>query len=539
MKKYNLFMIQPIVLLLLILFLNMDLNAQIIISSGDFPSSVGTYIITENDTVDTVEVDVGLPGENQIWKFNQKYPAVLYRQLVVDAYETDYSQYFPESNMVSRYVGKLGNLIHSYYFDDTEGVFYLFQQKTIDRILMQGIGIDSAIVNFNQYGFKYFGHVEMKPNILVNKFPIQYNDSWESVSQFSIEVDTLLFGNRITLLAEVRDSIYSVVDGWGTIILPSSSFDCLRVKSYITLNEKLFINGEEFKSRTSRTINYNWLAKDYGIIAKIISRHDQSDENFSIAKQVSRLHLFNPQIELTVADTSGEPEEILDIPVYVSDLTDLNIKKIKMCVNCDTNLIKPLEILKSNTLTEHWHDPCFALNDSNFIVELSGETPLKDKGILLYLRVSVMPTTATDTTEICFSGLEVDETGPAFVLRAGKFIINVATELSNDGSKYSKLPRGFKLYSNYPNPFNSNTTITYQIQEPSEVNLEIYNSLGQVVSILVNRKQEIGIYQVKWNGCHSKNEHLPSGVYFYRLRAIAVNPPQNSYDLIQKMILLR
>lgn len=539
MKNHILLTIQLIVSLSFILIQNMDLNAQIIILSDDFPSSFGTYIITENDTVDTVQVDVGLPGENQIWKFDQKFPGALSRQLIVEAGETDYSQYFPEANMVIRYVGKLGALIHSYYFDDTEGIFYLYQQKTIDRILMQGIGFDSAIANFNQFGFKYSGYVEIKPNILLNNFPIHYNDNWESVSQFSIEVDTLFFGTRMTLLTEVRDSIYSIVDGWGTITLPSSNFECLRIKSNITLNEKLFMNGEEFRSRTSRMIDYSWLAKDYGVVAKIISHHNQLDDNFTIAKQVSRLRLFNPQIEITVADTSDAPEEILDIPVYVSDLTDLDIKKIKMCVNCDTNLIEPLEIVKTNTIIEHWDDPYFAFIDSSFKVELSGETVLKGQGILCYIRIAVLPTTYSDTTEIYVSELDVEERGPAFVLHPGKFIINVATKLSEDEFKDSNLSRSFQLNPNYPNPFNSNTTITYQIQKPSEVRIEIYNSLGQLVSTMVDRPQEKGIYQVKWTGCNNENKNLPSGVYFYRLRSVVANDPQNSYDVSRKMILLR
>ena len=123
--------------LLFMTILAVELSAQIVITSDDFPTNIGTFIITKDDTVDSVLVDVGLPGENQNWIFDQAFPSVFYRQLVVDATESTYSKNYPDANVVTRYVGKLGNLIHSYYFDDTEGTFYLFQEKTPEKLLMK------------------------------------------------------------------------------------------------------------------------------------------------------------------------------------------------------------------------------------------------------------------------------------------------------------------------------------------------------------------------------------------------------------------
>ena len=66
----------------------------------------------------------------------------------------------------------------------------------------------------------------------------------------------------------------------------------------------------------------------------------------------------------------------------------------------------------------------------------------------------------------------------------------------------------------FPNPFNPETTIKYQISKPDYVKLEIINIKGQLVETLVNKYQESGKHSVIWNA-----ENLSSGVYFYKITA--------------------
>ncbi len=70
----------------------------------------------------------------------------------------------------------------------------------------------------------------------------------------------------------------------------------------------------------------------------------------------------------------------------------------------------------------------------------------------------------------------------------------------------------FELAQNYPNPFNPTTTINYSIEKASHVKLGIYNTLGQLVSVLVDKHQKPGKYSVKYNANQSC-----SGVYYYKL----------------------
>jgi hypothetical protein len=86
-----------------------------------------------------------------------------------------------------------------------------------------------------------------------------------------------------------------------------------------------------------------------------------------------------------------------------------------------------------------------------------------------------------------------------------------AIETSLQSGK-SEQPDRFMLYQNFPNPFNPQTKIIYTLQQTDHVNIIIYNSLGQKITELVDRRQAPGRYSVIFDG-----SPLASGVYFYRL----------------------
>ena len=88
------------------------------------------------------------------------------------------------------------------------------------------------------------------------------------------------------------------------------------------------------------------------------------------------------------------------------------------------------------------------------------------------------------------------------------------------------------LYQNYPNPFNPSTTITFQLPRAMQVELTIFNLLGQPVRHLLQEKRPEGSYRVKWDGTDDYGHPLPSGIYFYRLKT-------PSGQMQRKMILLR
>ena len=77
----------------------------------------------------------------------------------------------------------------------------------------------------------------------------------------------------------------------------------------------------------------------------------------------------------------------------------------------------------------------------------------------------------------------------------------------------------YSLNQNYPNPFNPETELSYQIPEASNVNLVIYNSLGQKIRTLVSEFQVPGSYKTQWDGTDSHGQLVSSGIYFYLIKA--------------------
>ncbi len=94
-------------------------------------------------------------------------------------------------------------------------------------------------------------------------------------------------------------------------------------------------------------------------------------------------------------------------------------------------------------------------------------------------------------------------------------------------------PREFALRQNFPNPFNPDTTIKYDLAESADVTLQIYNVLGQVVRTLVGSEaQNAGRYQIRWNGMDDRGVSVSSGVYFYQISA-------GKFQDVRKLMLLK
>ncbi len=81
------------------------------------------------------------------------------------------------------------------------------------------------------------------------------------------------------------------------------------------------------------------------------------------------------------------------------------------------------------------------------------------------------------------------------------------------------IPFTFALNQNYPNPFNPSTTVGFEIPSTQWVTLEIFNILGQKVTVLLDEKMAAGRYSLIWDGTNSAGRYVSSGVYFSRLSA--------------------
>jgi thermitase len=96
-----------------------------------------------------------------------------------------------------------------------------------------------------------------------------------------------------------------------------------------------------------------------------------------------------------------------------------------------------------------------------------------------------------------------------------------------------QIPKEYSVDQNFPNPFNSRTTIRYGLPVRSYVKLELYNMLGQRVSTLVDGEQDARYYTLSWERA------ISSGIFFYRFIAVAANDPSRKYMNVRKMVLIK
>ncbi len=96
----------------------------------------------------------------------------------------------------------------------------------------------------------------------------------------------------------------------------------------------------------------------------------------------------------------------------------------------------------------------------------------------------------------------------------------------SDAEETTYVP-GFYLLQNYPNPFNPNTKINYSVPQTSQVQIKVYDVLGNEIETLVNEEKPAGNYQVEFNA-----DGITSGIYFYTLKA-------GDFIQTKKMLLLK
>jgi hypothetical protein len=98
--------------------------------------------------------------------------------------------------------------------------------------------------------------------------------------------------------------------------------------------------------------------------------------------------------------------------------------------------------------------------------------------------------------------------------------------------KAQALPQIAALHQNFPNPFNPSTEIRFDIPTAREVQLRVFNQLGQTVRTLVDNRMKAGTYRIKWDGKTEAGNSISSGVYFYSLEA-------GDFSQIRKMTLVK
>ncbi|MFQ5500357.1 MAG: T9SS type A sorting domain-containing protein, partial [Candidatus Zixiibacteriota bacterium] len=162
-----------------------------------------------------------------------------------------------------------------------------------------------------------------------------------------------------------------------------------------------------------------------------------------------------------------------------------------------------------------------------------------------------IPTYSTDDRQIVFQRMQgnrstirrisldstkIQSSGSSFLwlidgIRPYWFVTPTSTDIEEPEGP-DQLPQSFTLSQNYPNPFNPATTIEFSLPSRSDVDLVVFNLLGQEVTVLANQQFAPGTHRIEWNGKDARGRDVSSGLYLYRLSTAFGNESR-------KMLLLR
>jgi len=122
--------------------------------------------------------------------------------------------------------------------------------------------------------------------------------------------------------------------------------------------------------------------------------------------------------------------------------------------------------------------------------------------------------------------------GYLFNINWWKFTAEPTGVIPGENTSPDESSHGFFLGPSYPNPFNPQTTIDYQVPQTANINISVYNSIGQLVVILVDEVKNPGHYSVNWNAEDQSGSKVPSGIYIIRMVG-------GNYSAARKLTLLK
>ena len=135
--------------------------------------------------------------------------------------------------------------------------------------------------------------------------------------------------------------------------------------------------------------------------------------------------------------------------------------------------------------------------------------------------------TTTEAQEYFYIDDIRDNSATTFRYRLKQIDFDGSYEFSEEVLVENPAPSDYALHQNFPNPYNPVTTIKYEIPSKATMQLNIYNTLGEVIQVLVNEEKPVGYYEIEFDA-----SSFASGVYFYRIQA-------GDFIKTKKMILLK
>jgi hypothetical protein len=245
----------------------------------------------------------------------------------------------------------------------------------------------------------------------------------------------------------------------------------------------------------------------------------------------------------SIGGNEAESDSVLIVAIESSDTLDRqfssNLDSFSIKVPANTLENEELLIVSETVVEEIQNQALLTPLHSAFMV--GNETQEFNHDILISFDISKLITSDININNLDivyyfngnFESLDAEIDFESLTISANLFIsCKVQLVINPLKNELNVTPEEFKLYPNYPNPFNPSTTIKFEIPQASTISLKIFDIMGREVTTLINGYRTEGYHEVVWNGIDKNSHPVSSGIYFYKLHS-------NQKVLTQKMVLVK
>ncbi len=218
------------------------------------------------------------------------------------------------------------------------------------------------------------------------------------------------------------------------------------------------------------------------------------------------------QVSVTVTNSQAQQDSVIKVPVIVSDLSAYAILAYQFKVVYDSMVLKALGVSSENTLTAPWGNAIANVDSAGLmIIGAFGVKELSQGDTLINLVFDVLAN-AGDSSAISLEDVRFNKDYPQAMVVNGTVKIIVPTRIGRDNSH--AIPRNVQLVSNYPEPFQTRTSIVIKNSGQDRIEIMIFNLLGQKIKHLGSIQAKIGNVELEWDATDDRGIKVPAGVYF-------------------------
>lgn len=236
----------------------------------------------------------------------------------------------------------------------------------------------------------------------------------------------------------------------------------------------------------------------------------------------SGMDSINSDIRLCLKPVNTYNQRFIHVPLTVETDSEA-VNTVVLSLDYDPGYLKYHATEKSDSCQDFIVETN-GLEPGKVHVAMAGVNGVKSIAEMLQFRFEVVdPLIENQRTQLKFIKALVNDQSVA--TSNGEVIFT-------DSSGFDPIPVDYALYQNFPNPFNSETRIRYQVPHPGKVRITIYNLMGNEIRTIENDEKQAGNHYVNWDGKDDHGTEMPSGIYIYKITA-------NGFVQSMKMIMIK